>query len=270
VASDIARGPVVVETSALEALCRQNARDRQTRNTCLGIVREVLAPFGLIVLAAGQGTGTVDQPGIGVTLETPTLFVTLLGVDWQPEDVFSSPGSRHLVAEVEFVSRDPDAWVTGVSGFTAVVAQSYAYPATCLDQCLLGGPLAMGRKMKGRVAFQVPEDVQRLDLEYAQAPGVGFDRVLWTVERPEGLPTATEPAIGIDTMVGSYLLYDLATATMLIEGSGLAVGDVVPAAPTSDDSWIVCSQSPAVGMIVPAGMTVDLGVADPSGPCPGA
>jgi hypothetical protein len=270
VATDIGGGPLVVEASALEALCRQNAPDRRARNTCLGIVREVLAPFGQIVLAANQGAGTVDQQGIGVTLETPTLFVTLLGVDWQPEGVFSSPGSTHLVAEVEFVSRDPDAWVTGVSGFTAVDAERYAYPATCLDQCLIGGPLAMGRKMKGRVAFEVPEDVQRLDLEYAQAPGVGFDRVVWTVERPEGLPTATEPRTGLDTMMGSYLCHDLATATMLIEVSGLTVGTVMPDAPTSDDSWLVRSQSPAPGIIVPAGTTVDLVVADPSEPCPGA
>lgn len=57
---------------------------------------------------------------------------------------------------------------------------------------------------------------------------------------------------------------------MLIEVSGLTVGTVVPDAQTSDDSWLVRSQSAAPGIIVPAGTTVDLVVADPREPCPGA
>jgi hypothetical protein len=68
-------------------------------------------------------------------------------------------------------------------------------------------------------------------------------------------------------LVGNYLCADVATARSQIEVIGLVVGNIIPAPPGSDDTWIVMDQVPAPGQSAPPGSAVDLLVETPDSPC---
>jgi hypothetical protein len=174
----------VLEASFLEALCRANAPDRSARRTCLDIVRTVLLPAGSAALPpSGEAAAIADGAIVGSTQETPTLRVTLLDLDWEPEGLFAAPGFTYAEAEFDFQSKDDSAFVNQ-AGLTAVDEEGYAYDSTCGFTCLMGGDLAEGRKKKGRVLFELPVEADRVAIEYTDV--YGADRLVWTVDRPPG------------------------------------------------------------------------------------
>jgi hypothetical protein len=176
-----------MDAAVLEAVCREKAPDDATRETCLEIVRTVLAPDGSVALPAGpEPREPAVGTGMGATQETATLRVTLADLRWGHEEEFADQTGGHewVIALVEFESTDPEAYVAPY-GFTAVDPDGFAHPTTfvtcpepgCLDTVQLGE----GRRAKGWIGFEVPEDAERLEIEYDD--WITGDRPVWTVER---------------------------------------------------------------------------------------
>jgi len=176
-----------VDAAVLEAVCAENAPDEATRETCLDIVRTVLAPDGSIAAPTGA---ELPEPaagtGVGVTQETATAKVTLADVRWGHEDEYAdnTGGYELVIALIEFESTDPEAFANPY-GFTASDPEGFAHPTTyvtCPDPgCLDPVPLADGRRAQGWIGFEVPEGVERLEIEYDD--WLTEVQPVWTVER---------------------------------------------------------------------------------------
>ena len=176
-----------VDAAVLEAVCAENAPDEATHETCLDIVRTVLAPDGSVVSPAGpEPPEPAAGTGVGATQETATANVTLVDVRWGHEDEYAdnTGGYELLIALIEFEGTDPEAFVNPY-GFTAVDPEGFAHPATyvtCPDPgCLEPVPLSEGRRAQGWIGFEVPEGVERLEIEYDNL--IADVQPVWTVER---------------------------------------------------------------------------------------
>jgi len=176
-----------MDAALLEAVCQEKAPDDATRETCLDIVHTVLAPDGSVVSPAGpEPREPAAGTGLGATQETATVRITLTDLRWDHREEYSDPtdGHEYVIALVEFESTDPEAYVAPF-GFAAVDPVGYARPTvfvTCPEPgCLDPVQLSEGRKAKGWIGFEVPEDAERLEIEYDD--WIGEERPVWTVER---------------------------------------------------------------------------------------
>jgi hypothetical protein len=174
----------VLPASELEGLCRENAPNKKRRQACLDIVRTILAPEGSIVLPAIEPpTGPIEGATVGAIQATDHLVLQMAEFVWDADAGFSPDGGfRWVAGRFEVESKDPDAYVA-VPNFTVTDESGFSYGfSTAVDPSLENGGLPAGQKRMGWVAFQVPQEAERLVIEYFPFVSDSQEPLVWTVE----------------------------------------------------------------------------------------
>jgi hypothetical protein len=124
--------------------------------------------------------------GVGDTLARDDLEVTLLKADWKPDisDSFYKPGKgqKYVSFLVRYEALE-DGADYNIIFWDALDASGKRYEAEVLGQIepdLTTGDLAAGKKVQGWVTYEVPSDVNELQIIESQ---VLKDDLAWSVKR---------------------------------------------------------------------------------------
>lgn len=105
---------------------------------------------------------------VGDVVETDTLRISFLSAkDYMSDNEFIQPekGNKFIQAQFEFENiGESDEYISSYD-FEAY-ADSYAIDQTYLDEDALDATLSKGKKTKGSVYFEVPEDTKEITIEY--------------------------------------------------------------------------------------------------------
>jgi hypothetical protein len=168
------------DAARLEALCEANAAEERTLATCLYAVHTLLLPGSGVDVAEAVDPGT--EAGVGMTLRSGTWEVTLRDVTWDA-CTFTQPAEDHEWVAAEFAVLNLEGPTTvGYSIISAIDqdGNTYELDFRCPDPCLGISDLEQGHIKQGLVAFEVPEDTDRLEIGVS---GPGEDRLTWVVAR---------------------------------------------------------------------------------------
>ena len=151
---------------------------------------ESAAPADLPSPEATDAPATQATPapvaGVGDTLLRDDLELTLLKADWKPDisDSFYQPGAgRKYVSFLVRYKAVEDGAAYNITFWDALDKSGNRYEAEVLGQIepdLTVGDLAAGKKVQGWVTYEVPDDVNALELIESQ---VLKDDLTWSVER---------------------------------------------------------------------------------------
>lgn len=136
--------------------------------------------------AAEATEAPAAEAGVGDALARDDLEITLLKADWKPDisDSFYQPGKgRKYVSFLVRYEALEDGADYNITFWDALDPSGKRYEAEVLGQIepdLTVGDLAAGKKVQGWVTYEVPNDVNALQLIESQ---VLKDDLTWSVER---------------------------------------------------------------------------------------
>ena len=135
---------------------------------------------------AGTGAATTGPGALGDTLSRDDLELTLLKAAWKPDisDSFYQPGKgqKYVSFLVRYKALE-DGADYNITFWDALDKAGTRYEAQVLGQItpdLKVGELAKGEKVQGWVTYEVPNDVNQLQLIESQ---VLKDDLTWSVKR---------------------------------------------------------------------------------------
>lgn len=136
--------------------------------------------------AAEATEAPAAEAGVGDALARDDLEITLLKADWKPDisDSFYQPGkgAKYVSFLVRYEATEGGARYN-ITNWDAVDAEGTRYEAEVLGQItpdLKVGELAKGKKEQGWVTYEVPQDVNQLQIIESQ---VLKDDLVWTSKR---------------------------------------------------------------------------------------
>jgi hypothetical protein len=144
------------------------------------------APVAEPTVEASAEASAAPVARVGDTLSREDLALTLLKADWRPDisDSFYQPGAgqKYVSFLVRYKALE-DGADYNITFWDALDTSGKRYEAEVLGQIepdLAVGDLAAGKKMQGWVTYEVPNDVNALQLIESQ---VLKDDLTWSVER---------------------------------------------------------------------------------------